>query len=102
MRFSPLSNDVIQSEVMIAGQTATVPIFCCDGTTTQTVIEAHTSQTALERGKAPFSGFPGPFLSGGPRNRTWRCGFGDRRVTDTPVPRAARDCRPLSASGAKG
>src|SRR4051812_12073988 len=25
--------------------------------------------------------------SGGPRNRTWRCGFGDRRVTDTPVPR---------------
>ena len=24
--------------------------------------------------------------SGGPRNRTWRCGFGDRRVTDTPVP----------------
>src|SRR5271154_3957605 len=25
--------------------------------------------------------------SGGPRNRTWRCGFGDHRVTDTPVPR---------------
>lgn len=24
--------------------------------------------------------------SGGPRNRTWRSGFGDRDVTDTPVP----------------
>ena len=30
--------------------------------------------------------------NGGPRNRTWRCGFGDRRVTDTPVPRRP-DCR---------
>ncbi len=27
---------------------------------------------------------------GGPRNRTWRCGFGDHRVTDTPVPRGHR------------
>ena len=30
--------------------------------------------------------------SGGPRNRTWRCGFGDRRVTDTPVPLASGHC----------
>src|SRR4051794_38651837 len=29
--------------------------------------------------------------SGGPRNRTWRCGFGDRRVTDTPVPRGGAE-----------
>src|SRR4051794_41432250 len=28
--------------------------------------------------------------NGGPRNRTWRCGFGDRRVTETPVPRGQR------------
>ena len=28
--------------------------------------------------------------SGGPRNRTWRCGFGDHRVTDTPVPQKCR------------
>ena len=34
--------------------------------------------------------------SGGPRNRTWRCGFGDHRVTDTPVPRG------LQILGARG
>ena len=28
--------------------------------------------------------------SGGPRSRTSRCGFGDRRVTDTPVPEGRR------------
>ena len=37
--------------------------------------------------------------SGGPRNRTWRCGFGDRRVTDTPVPQ--RRLR-IVAAGARG
>lgn len=31
--------------------------------------------------------------NGGPRNRTWRGGFGDRSVTDTPVPLAAAHCR---------
>jgi hypothetical protein len=36
---------------------------------------------------------------GGPRNRTWRCGFGDRRVTDTPVPLGLRS---LGASCALG
>src|ERR1035437_10167537 len=35
--------------------------------------------------------------SGGPRNRTWRCGFGDHRVTDTPVPRGGRIVRPRAA-----
>ena len=30
---------------------------------------------------------------GGPRSRTSRCGFGDHRVTDTPVPRGAANCR---------
>ena len=44
-----------------------------------------------------FGLFPGLLCespaSGGPRNRTWRCGFGDHRVTDTPVPRGNRDCR---------
>ena len=40
--------------------------------------------------KAKRPRFPGPFLSGGPRSRTSRCGFGDHRVTDTPVPRGAR------------
>jgi hypothetical protein len=32
---------------------------------------------------------PGLRRNGGPRNRTWRCGFGDHRVTDTPVPHGA-------------
>ncbi len=40
--------------------------------------------------KARFPAFTGNPPSGGPRNRTWRCGFGDHRVTDTPVPRGAR------------
>ena len=31
-------------------------------------------------------------LNGGPRSRTSRCGFGDRRVTDTPVPRGTENC----------
>ena len=42
---------------------------------------------ALERQKPAICGLP---ASGGPRNRTWRCGFGDRRVTDTPVPQKCR------------
>ena len=37
-------------------------------------------------GKRRICGLSG---DGGPRNRTWRCGFGDHRVTDTPVPQAA-------------
>jgi hypothetical protein len=40
------------------------------------------------RGRGPAGGAGSRGVaSGGPRNRTWRCGFGDRRVSDTPVPR---------------
>jgi hypothetical protein len=50
--------------------------------------------------KAKNPDLSGPGLSGGPRNRTWRCGFGDHRVTDTPVPRANRILRPRYRSTA--
>ncbi len=43
--------------------------------------------SALERQKPAICG---PLGSGGPRSRTWRNGFGDHRVTDTPVPRGRR------------
>ena len=39
--------------------------------------------------KAIFAPSAAHLRSGEPRSRTSRCGFGDRRVTDTPVPRGA-------------
>jgi hypothetical protein len=59
---------------------------------------------ALERQKLPIAASA---ASGEPRSRTSRCGFGDRRVTDTPVPRGigivglAR-CRSRAAHGRSG
>jgi len=37
---SPFFDGATQLEVMVAGQTASVPIFYCDGTATQAVIAA--------------------------------------------------------------
>ena len=66
------------------------------------LVRPRSGQPGPDRGiPHPRAGFRRRAPDGEPRSRTSRCGFGDRRVTDTPVPRGAAilgPCGPGMAS----